>query len=160
MTGMSTRSGVSTDANPGLTTANQAAAYSAGTVYTLTDTAAAVAFGTTSPAISIDEPGTYLIIARACLENVGSTFAASRVLTMKLRRTNNTAADIPNGTITFNTPIITLLTSTLTQMNIIALYTTSNSDDAIALFASLGTLPSAGTVTVDEASIVAIRLQQ
>lgn len=157
---MSTRSGVSTDVASGLITANQKSSFSAGTVYTVTNSAAAIAFGTTSPSITIDDPGTYLIIARARLENVGATFAATRPVTLKLRRTNNTPADLNNSTIVFNTPVITLLTSTLTQLDIITTYTTTNTDDAISLFASIGTLPSAGTITVDEASIVAIRLQQ
>lgn len=160
MTGVSGRSGVSQDDGSNLITANQKSVFSAGTVFTLTDSAAAVTFGTTSPAITLDKPGTYLITARARFENVGATFAATRPITLKLRRTNNTASDITNGTIVYNTPVITSLTSTLTERNITTIYTTTNSDDAIALYSHVGTLPSAGTVTIDEASIVAFRLQQ
>src|SRR4051812_17547920 len=64
-----------------LLTANQKSVYAAGTVYTLTNAAAAVAFGTTSPAITLDKAGTYKIDYKARVENVGATFAASRLLT-------------------------------------------------------------------------------
>ena len=154
------RGGVSQDDGATLVTANQKTSYAAGTVYTVTNTAAAIDFGTTDPAITIDSPGTYLILARARFENVGATFAASRLLTLKLRRTNNTAADLTGGTSLYNTPIITTLTSSLTELTIQAVYTTTNSDDIIALFTLIGTVPSAGSLTVDEASIIAYRLQQ
>lgn len=138
---------------------NPLSAYAAGTVYTLTNASAAVAFGTTSPSITITAPGTYLITARARVENVAATFAASRLLTIKLRRTNNTAADVTNGAALFNTPIITLLTSSLIALTWSTTYVTTNSDDVIAMYALIGTVPSAGTCTIDEASIVAVRLQ-
>lgn len=138
---------------------NPISAFAAGTVYTLTNASAAVAFGTTSPSVVLTAPGTYLINVRARVENVGATFAATRLLTLKLRRTNNTAADLTNGAALFNTPVITLLTNSLIALSWSVLYTTSNSDDAIALFGLLNTVPSAGTCTVDEASIVAVRLQ-
>jgi hypothetical protein len=38
------------------------------------------------------------------------------------------------------------------------LYTTTNTDDAIALFGSLDVVPSAGSLDAVEASIVAVRL--
>lgn len=160
MSGISSRSGVSQDISDGLTTANQKSAYGTGSAYTVTNAAAAVVMGTTSPTITIDGPGTYLLIARARYENVGATFAASRLLTLKLNRTNNIPADLTGGTSLFNTPIITLLTSTLTELNIMTFYTTTNSDDVIVLSTLVGTVPSAGTLTVNEASIIAIRLQQ
>lgn len=132
--------------------------FAAGTAYTLTNTATAMAFGTTSPSITITAPGTYLIIAKARFENVGATFAATRLLTCKLRRTNNTPADLTGGSALFNTPVITALTSTLTPVDIITTYTTANSDDVVSLFGDLGTVPSAGSVTCNEASIVAVRM--
>jgi hypothetical protein len=142
------------------TTANQQSAHAAGTAYTLTNAAAAIDFGTTDPGITLDHAGTYLINCRARFENVGATFSASRLLTAKLRRTNNTPADVTNGAALLNTPIITTLTSTLCTLNWTVIYTTANSDDALALFADLSVVPSAGSCTVNEASIVAVRLQQ
>lgn len=158
--GISSRSGVSNDGFGGLTTANQKSAYGTGSVYTVTNAAATIVLGTTSPTITIDQPGTYLLLARARYELAGATFAASRLLTMKLNRTNNSAADVTNGTVLYNTPIVTALTDTLTELSIHAIYTTVNSDDVIVLSTLVGTVPSAGSLTVNEASIVAIRLQQ
>lgn len=143
-----------------LLTANQLSAYGAGTVYTITNAAAAIVMGTTSPALTINKPGTYKIDFRARIENVGATFAATRLLTLKLNRTNNTPADLTNGTILFNTPVITLLTSTLCVLDGSVIYTTTNSDDAIVLSSLISVVPSAGSITVNEASIVATRLQQ
>lgn len=160
MTGMSTRSGVSTDVTTSLISANQKSAFGTGTAYTVTNAAAAIVLGTTSPTVTLDQDGTYLIIARARYELVGATFAASRLLTLKLNRTNNTPADLTNGTVLYNTPIVTTLTSTLTELTIMAIYTTTNIDDVIVLSTLVGTVPSAGSLTVNEASIVAHRLQQ
>ncbi len=161
MTGVSGgRGGVSQDDGAALVTANQKTAYGIGTVYTVTNASAAIVMGTTSPTITIDSPGTYLLIARARFENVGATFAASRLLTLKLNRTNNTPADLTNATSLYNTPIITTLTSSLTELNIMATYTTTNTDDVVVLSTLIGTVPSAGSLTVNEASIIAIRLQQ
>lgn len=157
--GISSRSGVSNDGFGGLITANLKTAFGTGTAYTVTNAAAAIVLGTTSPTITIDQPGTYVIISRARYELAGATFAASRLLTLKLNRTNNSAADLTNGTVLYNTPIVTLLTSTMTELSIMTTYTTLNTDDIVVLSTLVGTVPSAGSLTVNEASIVAYRLQ-
>lgn len=159
MTGMSTRTGVSSDMLSPLITANQKSAYASGTVYTLTNTAAAITLGTTSPTITLDQTGTYKIDFRARFENVGATFAASRLLTLKARVTSGTPADIANSTVLLNTPVITALTSTLCVLTGSVIYN-ATAGDVISLFTLLDTVPSAGSVTVPEASIVAYRLQQ
>lgn len=143
-----------------LLSANQLSVYSAGTVYTLTATPALVDFGTTDPSLTLSAAGTYLIMARARIDSVGATFATARVLTTKLRRTNNTAADVTNGAATLTTGVVTTLTGQLGAPSWWAIYTTTNSDDIIQMFGDVSVLPSAGSVTVNEASIVAIRLQQ
>lgn len=159
MPGMSTRGGVSVDF-PNLLSANQKSSYSAGTAYTLTNTAAALVFGTTSPSITLDLPGTYLILGSTDIRFNGATFAASRTITMKLRRTNNTAADLAGGSDTGITGIVTTLTSEAGGLTMMALYTTTNTNDIITIFGDVSTVPSAGSLDVAEASIIAIRLQQ
>jgi hypothetical protein len=144
----------------GVTSANQKSVVAAGTVYTLTATPAAVDFGTTDPSITLDSAGTYLIFASAKTNYVGATFAAAKTVTLKLRRTNNTAADLTGGTASIGTDIVTTLTNTFRNNSWFCIYTTSNANDVIALFADVSELPAAGTMTVAEASIVAIRLQQ
>ena len=130
-----------------------------GTVYTLTATAAAVAFGTKSPAIVLPEKGKWLISGYAVLRYEGATFASARTTTLKLRRTNNTAADIgEDGSRTLLTGVVTTLTDIAGQIIIPpTVYETANTDDAITLFGDVSVLPSAGTFTIVEAYIRAER---
>lgn len=133
--------------------------YASGTSYVLTATPALAHLGTTDPAITITKPGRYLIFARARVDYTGATFAAVRTVSMKLRRTNNTAADITGGASAALTNIITLLTYSLGDIVIPpVVYTTTNSDDVIQLFGSVSVLPTAGTIDVSEAEIVAMPL--
>ncbi len=137
---------------------NPRTVYAAGTAYTLTATSAAVDFGTTDPIITINAAGTYAIRARVKVNLNAATFAANQTLTVKLRRTNNTAADVSQSSTTWTVPIITLITQTLAVIELPEVfYTTALTTDTIQLFADISVLPSAGTISIDEASIVAIR---
>lgn len=143
------------------TSANQLSVYAVGSAYSLTNTAAALTFGTTSPSVVLTAAGTYLINARCRLDYNGATFVANRTTTIKLRRTNNTAADLTGGAATAETVIsVGALSYTFVDQAWSALYTTALATDAIALFGSIDTAPGAGSVDAVEASIVAIRLQQ
>lgn len=127
-----------------------------GTVFTLTGTTAAIAGGTTSAAIVLPYAGRWLLEAHILAENVAATYAASRTLTFKLRRTNNTAADITGATITAQTGVITTLTSQLFSGTIPpVVYDTSATDDAIALYGHVSTIASAGSSTVNFATVKA-----
>jgi hypothetical protein len=77
--------------------ANPLSVYAAGTAYQLTASDAALDFGTTDPSLTLTKAGTYLLTARVRLDYNGATFSAVRTATLKLRRTNNTAADLSNG---------------------------------------------------------------
>lgn len=133
--------------------------HASGTAYALTNTSAALDFGTTDPSITITAPGSYLLFARVRVDYTGATFAAVRTGTLKLRRTNNTAADITNGSVSFKTDIITTLTYTLGDFTILAIpYTTSNSTDIITIFGDISVVPSAGSLDAVEANIVAVRI--
>ncbi len=134
-------------------------AYAAGTAYSFTNTQAALTFGTTQPAITVNVAGTYLLLAVVRADLNGATFAASRNLTLKLRRTNNTAADVTSSSTTFATPIVTLISDTMAIISLPpVVYTTANTDDALTIFGALNTVPSAGSLDAVEASLVAIRL--
>lgn len=133
--------------------------YAAGTAYSLTATAAALDFGTTDPVLTLDKAGTYLLFAKANLRYTAATFAASRAVTLKLRRTNNTAADLTNGTLTVATDIITTLTYTFGVFQLpTVIYTTTNTNDAITIFGDVAVVPSAGSLDATAAEIVAVRL--
>ncbi len=130
--------------------------YAAGTVYTLTNTAAAVVFGTTSPIISPSEPGTYRISGSVTIEYVGATFVATQDVTLTLRRTNNTPANLADGTTIYKLQIVTTLTGTAATIYWEASqYATTNTDDSLTIFADVAATPSAGSVTISAASIKA-----
>ena len=144
-----------------VTSANQLSVYAAGTAAVALGTVAAlIDFSTTDPSLTITAAGTYLMRARALMNYNGATFAASRNTTLKLRRTNNTAADLTNATVTGKTDIVTTLTYTFLDQGWDVIYTTTNADDIIQMFGNLDVVPSAGSLDVAEASIVAVRLQQ
>lgn len=132
--------------------------YAAGTSYQLTATAAKVTFGTTSPALTIAAAGTYLLLAQFRLDYNGATFAASRTVTMKLRRTNNTAADITNATVSLLTAVVTTFTGTFdTGLIPVTVYTTANSTDVLELWGSVSVVPTAGSLDVAGAAFVALK---
>lgn len=133
--------------------------YAAGTAYQLTNTSALLNFGTTDPTLVLTSPGVYLLLARVRVDYTGATFAAVRTGTLKLRRTNNTAADIANSTVQYLTDIITTLTYTLEVIDLPPIvYTTTNSDDSISIFGDISVVPTAGSLDTVEASIVAVKI--
>lgn len=138
---------------------NPLSVYATGTVYTLTAVSAAVDFGTTDPIITVTAAGTYAIRAKIKVALNGATFAANRTLTVKLRRTNNTPADLANSTTTWIVPVVTTITNTLAVIELPEVfYITALTNDTITLFADISVLPTAGSISIDEASIVAVRL--
>lgn len=129
----------------------------AGTAYQFTASSATLDFGTTDPTLTLTQAGTYLILPRVNVLYNAATFAASRTLTLKVRRTNNTGTDLK--TMTAATGVITTLTSTFGVFPLDAfVYTTSNTDDAIAITGFLSVVPTAGSLDATEANILAIRL--
>ncbi len=143
-----------------LVTANQLSVYATGTAYSLTATPTALDFGTIDPSLTITAAGTYLIIARAHAYYNGATFAASRLETLKLRRTNNTAADLTSGGVADLTGIVTTTSGSFMDQTWSVIYTTTNTNDAITIFGDVGVVPTAGSLDITNASIVAIRIQQ
>jgi hypothetical protein len=135
------------------------AAYAAGTAYTLTATSAAIDFGTTDPSITLTKAGTYLLLASATVQLVAATFAANQNVTVKVRRTNNTAADVSNAVASLGTGVRTTITEGLGVLQLPAVfYTTAAITDVVTLFGDVAVLPGAGSIQVTAASIVAVRL--
>jgi hypothetical protein len=135
------------------------AAYGAGTAYGLTNTAAAIDFGTTDPAIVLAKAGTYMISGQVNLAYNGATVAAETA-TVKVRRTNNTAADL-GDVVVLDLPAATTLTHTYGIFQIPPfVYATAATDDAITLFANVSAALGAGTIdaTAIGTSITATRL--
>lgn len=143
-----------------ITTANQLTVNAAGTVYSLTATSAAVDFGTTDPALTLTAAGTYLLVTDCVLRLNGATFAADRTVTMKLRRTNNTAADVTGGSRSYDTGTTTTITASLVHFNASAIYTTANADDSVTIFGDVSVVPTVGSLDVASCALRAVRLQQ
>lgn len=133
-------------------------AYSVGTVYSLTTTSQKLTFGTTSPSVTLPSPGTYLIISNLTVGYSGLTNLVVNTCNFKLRRTNNTAADLSNTSTSFDVPVVTLLTQTAGDADInTILYTTTNSNDVIEMWGNRTGGVTAGSVNVNQAYILAIK---
>lgn len=133
--------------------------YGAGTKYSLTNTAAAIDFGTTDPTKVISAPGTYLVFGQIHLAYAGAT-VATETATLKVRRTNNTAADV-SAAVVIDLPVSTTLTHSYGIVQIPPFtYTTTNSDDSLSLFANVSAALGAGTIdaTAIGTSLVAIKI--
>ena len=133
--------------------------YAAGTPYSLTATPALLDFGTTDPNLQITRPGRYLLFCNVVFDYNQATFTTNEQITVKLRRVNNTPADIDNASRTRMLGIVTLCK---TSMGSLALpptyYSTGNSNDYIQIYGSISAIPSPGTVDANSASILAVRL--
>lgn len=99
---------------------------------------------------------TYFLFARLRLDYVGATFAAEQVLTLTIRRTNNTAANLSSSTIGLS--IKTTATEGAGEITAIIGYTTVGVSDTVQPFVSVSVIPSAGNLQVVEASLSAIEL--
>lgn len=137
-------------------TTNNITAYGAGTAYAFTDTATAINLGTTDPVIILNQAGTYRINAQVNIAYNGATVAAETA-TIKVRRTNNTAADL-SAVVVVDLPASTTLTHTYGIVQIPPFYvTTANVDDSVTIFANVSAALGAGTIdcTAIGTSIVA-----
>ena len=134
-------------------------AYGVGTAYVLTNSAAAIDFGTTDPSITLPVVGTYLIMAQVNLAYNAATVVAETA-TIKVRRTNNTAADLSVIPV-LDLPVATTLTHTYGIFQIPPfVYTTTTTTDIVTIFANVSAALGAGSIdaTAIGTSIVAMRI--
>ncbi len=135
------------------------AAYGVGTAYAFTNTAAAIDFGTTDPSIVLTSAGTYLIFGQVHMAYAAAT-VTTETATIKVRRTNNTAADL-SAVVVIDLPVATTLTNSYGIEQIPPfVYTTSATNDAVTLFANVSATLGAGTInaTAIGTSLVALRI--
>lgn len=129
-----------------------------GTVYTMTAVSAAINFGTTDPQVTLPAAGVWALYPR-CRLNANAATLGAGATNVKLRRTNNTPADVPGCFTNSLNPAFVLATQSLTIGDLpYVIYTTANTNDIIAMFGNINAAPVLGTVTCTEASILAIRL--
>jgi len=148
-------------AAPSLLAIDAISKYGSGTAHTITGASfAAVVFGTSgTQQITLTTAGTWMLYARARTDYNGATFAAVRTVSYKLRRTNNTAGDVTNAATAFKTEIITTLTYTALDVAFPPVqYVTANVDDVLQMQVAIDTDPTAGSIEIVEADIVAVYL--
>ncbi len=137
---------------------NRISAYAAGTAYSLTTSAALLDFGTTDPSITITPSGTYLLFARVHLKYNGATFAANRTVTLKIRKTSGTPADVANTPATFITQVVTTFTATAGVISLPVVVYAASAGDVLEVWGSVDTGPTAGSLDAVEAELIAIRI--
>jgi hypothetical protein len=99
-------------------------------------------------------------MAQLQVDYVGATFAAVRNATFNIYRTNNTPGNVPNAQQAFKTAIITTQTYTAEILSIPpVLYTTANNNDVLTLYGGIDVIPSAGSIQVIAASLMAQRIR-
>lgn len=124
---------------------------------------------TTDVQLVLDRPGTYLLSAYARLDLAGWVSDDEQPLTLKLRRTNNTAADLLVETGSSLYAIASAVapiraaasTDTIATLTIRSLYSTAASDDNIQLWGTCEAASgagAAGTVDVKEVQFIAHRI--
>lgn len=141
-----------------LTSLTLLAVNATGTAYTLTNSLAFADFGTIDPTLVITSAGTWRLTGRIRVDMVGASFAAPQFATVALRRTNNTAATLGVGGFGLLVLPIATTESSSHWIPVDIVYTTLNSDDSISWFASMSALPSAGSITIEEAGITALKI--
>ncbi len=131
-----------------------------GTAYNFTSTYQKVTLGTTSPTVTIPTAGTYLILTTTKVDYSGLTTLSVGNVNIKLRRTNNTAADVL-PTVSFPLGIVTLLSSVANDVDVRQfLYTTTTSGDIIELWGQVTNTLSLGNIQIaaQGATVTAVRL--
>lgn len=131
--------------------------YASGAPYVLTETPALCAFGIQSPSVLLPRRAAAVIRARAVLDLSGCTFAAPVTVTLKLRRTSGTPADLAHASTTIGIGIIG--TSGTNEVDIPVelpevARNTGSARETIQLWASISALPSTGEIRIKEASIL------
>lgn len=116
--------------------------------YSLTNATATI----TGMTAAVPASGLYLILARASIDYVGTTFAASRVITLQVQDTTSAttlvttarATSVPTTTGYPSEDYVVMGTATLATA------------DTIALQIGVSVVPTAGTATVNSASLILV----
>ena len=126
-----------------------------GAGYTLTDGNDPIDFAGIDPNVTLGAAGTYLVTWRVEYNWWTATMAANENLTTSLQRRNNTPATL--GTHWhYPPPRTTPISATLGDFTIVLPYVTTTVGDVLGLNTQLSAVPTAGTLKVEAANIVAV----
>ncbi len=133
---------------------------SGSTAYTLTATAAAIVFtgSPVDPVITLPQVGHVPPAGSVVVRYNGANFGTERTLIFNFRRTNNTATDLTHGSISLGTVVLATPAAFIGSIEVTLPeieYTTLKNDDSITIYGSVSVLPTAGSVQVTAAKIVA-----
>jgi len=125
-------------------------AYAAGSAYTLNSSTALIHFGTTDPSITISAAGTWKLTSGLYAFFNNATFNSNQTMVFKLRRVNNTPADVANAvTPGISTGIIANYTGNAGCIDLPPVYySTVNNDDMIQLWGNLSVDAFSGGVQI------------
>jgi len=130
-------------------------AYASGSAATLTATDAELTFGTTSPIITIAQAGIYILRANFMLAGSNATISSEQV-NVKIKRTNNTATDISPRS--FRPAAVSAFSRDFGDFTTPDMIYNAGSGDRLALWGNVSAALSAGSVTVTQAVILAVRI--
>jgi hypothetical protein len=100
----------------------------------------------------------YLLFARCRFDYVGATIG-NEAINFKIRRTNNTAGDIPNAVGNLQTAVVSGQTNTIGEITILSVpYTGQGVSDILQAMASISNLPYSGSIEAIECSLSAVEL--
>lgn len=129
--------------------------YASGTVYTFTNSDAALNFGTTDPELTV-AAGTYLLLARVRVDYNAATITTQ---TLRLSIYNVTSgANVTNAVGDFDLVAVTTTSQGVGWLVIPFVVATFGASTNLALHGYLSAAAGAGTVDASEACLVAVRL--
>ncbi len=115
----------------------------------------------TDPAVVLSVAGTWKITASLCMNQVTASIPNAQEATFKLRRTNNTAADLAETEITVVLSTAGATNPTYTETCVVLsadAYTTTLTNDSITVFGDLTSSVPAGDIAVSFLDIYAERI--
>ena len=133
------------------------AVYASGTPAALSQTPGLLTFGTTSPSVHLVKNVRRLLTARAVISLSECTVGEPITVTLKLRRTSGTPADLAHAISSVTVGLIAASGQNEVDVPIElppCIHTVGNTAETIELWGSIDALPSTGQITVSEASIL------
>lgn len=135
------------------------AVYGEGSPYSLADSPSWLDFGTKDPALELNA-GTYLILARVSIKYNSVLLPASKTIDLKLRRTWPEPIDLGVSTsFITDSSLLSKFNHTAGTICLPPCIYTAKTKETIEIFGSVDVVPSAGTIDITEAEIVAIKIQ-
>lgn len=123
-----------------------------GTPYTVTTTMTGINFSGVNPDFTVPRPGVWDLNAMIIIDSNGVSNTGQKTLSVKLRRVNNTPADIGQSIVSL-VGDLSSVSRNIANVKIQEYYETLNDDDDIQVWASISDSPGTGVFLVSQAQI-------